>query len=127
MINVFIIDDQEIIREGLKMMLSLYDTKIRIIGEAKNGKEGLNLISSIKDSIDIVLTDIKMPVLDGVEFTKIAKELFPQIKVIVLTTFNEDEYILNSLKNGAYGFLLKDSKGDELVSAIKSVNKGNLL
>ena len=73
MINVFIIDDQEIIREGLKMMLSLYDTKIRIIGEAKNGKEGLNLISSIKDSIDIVLTDIKMPVLDGVEFTKIAK------------------------------------------------------
>ena len=127
MINVFIIDDQEIIREGLKMMLSLYDTEIRIIGEAKNGKEGLNLISSIKDSIDIVLTDIKMPVLDGVEFTKIAKELFPQIKVIVLTTFNEDEYILNSLKNGAYGFLLKDSKGDELVSAIKSVNKGNLL
>ena len=106
MINVFIIDDQEIIREGLKMMLSLYDTEIRIIGEAKNGKEGLNLISSIKDSIDIILTDIKMPVLDGVEFTKIAKELFPQIKVIVLTTFNEDEYILNSLKNGAYGFLL---------------------
>lgn len=127
MINVFIIDDQEIIREGLKMMLSLYDTEIRIIGEAKNGKEGLNLISSIKDSIDIVLTDIKMPVLDGVAFTKIAKELFPQIKVIVLTTFNEDEYILNSLKNGAYGFLLKDSKSDELISAIKSVNKGNLL
>ena len=122
MINVFIIDDQEIIREGLKMMLSLYDTEIRIIGEAKNGKEGLNLISSIKDSIDIILTDIKMPVLDGVEFTKIAKELFPQIKVIVLTTFNEDEYILNSLKNGAYGFLLKDSKSDELVSAIKLCN-----
>lgn len=127
MINVFIIDDQEIIREGLKMMLSLYDTEIAVIGEAKNGKEGLDLITPLKDNIDIVLTDVRMPVLDGVQFTKISKELFPQIKVIVLTTFNEDEYILNSLKNGAYGFLLKDSKSDDLVNAIKYVNEGNLL
>lgn len=109
------------------MMLSLYEDEITVVGEAKNGKEALDLISINKDSIDIVLTDIRMPILDGVEFTKKSKELFPHIKVIVLTTFNEDEYILNSLKNGAYGFLLKDSKSDELVSAIKYVNEGNLL
>lgn len=127
MINIFLIDDQEIIREGLKMMLSLYEDEINVVGEAKNGKEALDLISLNKDSIDIVLTDVRMPILDGVQFTKISKELFPHIKVIVLTTFNEDEYILNSLKNGAYGFLLKDSKSDELVSAIKYVNEGNLL
>lgn len=127
MINIFIIDDQEIIREGLKMMLSLYEDEITIIGDASNGKEALGLISLNKDSIDVVLTDVRMPILDGVEFTKKSKELFPNIKVIVLTTFNEDEYILNSLKNGAYGFLLKDSKSDELVNAIKYVNEGNLL
>lgn len=127
MINVFIIDDQEIIREGLKMMLSLYDTEITVVGEAKNGQEGLDLITPLKDNIDIVLTDVRMPILDGVQFTKILKKLFPKIKVIVLTTFNEDEYILNSLKNGAYGFLLKDSKSDDLVNSIKSVNEGNLL
>lgn len=127
MINVFIIDDQEIIRQGLKMMLSLYDSEITVIGEAKNGQEALDLIAHLKDNIDIVLTDVRMPILDGVEFTKISKELFPHIKVIVLTTFNEDEYILNSLKNGAYGFLLKDSKSDDLVNAIKYVNEGNLL
>ena len=109
------------------MMLSLYEDEINVVGEANNGKEALDLITPIKNSIDIVLTDVRMPILDGVEFTKISKKLFPNIKVIVLTTFNEDEYILNSLKNGAYGFLLKDSKSDELVSAIKYVNEGNLL
>ncbi len=109
------------------MMLSLYEDEITIIGDASNGKEALGLISLNKDSIDVVLTDVRMPILDGVEFTKKSKELFPNIKVIVLTTFNEDEYILNSLKNGAYGFLLKDSKSDELVNAIKYVNEGNLL
>lgn len=127
MINVFIIDDQEIIREGLKMMLSLYNDEINIIGEANNGLEALDLINAQNHLIDIVLTDIRMPKLDGVEFTKISKERFPHIKVIVLTTFNEDEYILNSLKNGAYGFLLKDSKSDDLVNAIKYVSEGNLL
>ena len=127
MINIFLIDDQEIILEGLKMMLSLYEDEISVIGEAKNGQEALDCIAPIKDTIDVVLTDVRMPVLDGVEFTKISKERFPHIKVIVLTTFNEDEYILNSLKNGAYGFLLKDSKSDELVNAIKYVNDGNLL
>ncbi len=127
MINVFIVDDQEIIREGLKMMLSLYDDEINIVGEATNGLEALDLIADKNNLIDIVLTDIRMPKLNGVEFTKISKDRFPHIKVIVLTTFNEDEYILNSLKNGAYGFLLKDSKSDELVNAIKYVNEGNLL
>lgn len=127
MINVFIIDDQEIIREGLKMMLSLYDDEITIVGESSNGEDALGSISPINNNIDIVLTDIRMPKLDGVEFTKEVKKLFPHIKVIVLTTFNEDEYIINSLKNGAYGFLLKDSKSEDLVNAIKYVNEGNLL
>ncbi|HLR35071.1 MAG TPA: response regulator transcription factor [Tissierellales bacterium] len=124
MIKVLIVDDQALIREGLTMMLSLFN-EIRIVCEAKNGKEAIDILS--KKDIDVILMDIRMPVMDGVEATKIIKGKYPDIKVLILTTFNEDEYIFEGLKYGADGYILKDVSSDELVEGIKTVHKGNLL
>lgn len=124
MIDVMIVDDQQIIREGLKMMLSLSD-EINVIGEAENGNELLELLRG--KSPDIILMDIRMPGMDGVEATRVVKEKYPNIKVIILTTFNEDRYIFNGLKNGVDGYLLKDAKSQEIISAVNTVYHGNML
>ncbi|MFA5523896.1 MAG: response regulator transcription factor [Tissierellales bacterium] len=124
MIKVLIVDDQSLIREGLTMMLSLY-SNISIVGEASNGKEALESLNS--KETDLILMDIRMPVMDGVEATRMIKELFPHIKILILTTFNEDEYIIQGLKNGADGYLLKDISSEELVKAIQTVYEGNIL
>lgn len=124
MIKVMIVDDQGLIRDGLKMILSLSDD-IEVIEEAVNGQEAIDILSSMEP--DIILMDIRMPIMNGVEATKIIKEKFPKVKILILTTFNEDEYIFQGLKNGADGYILKDVKSDEIINAIKEVNKGNVL
>lgn len=124
MIKVMIVDDQGLIREGLQMMLSLYDD-IDIVGEAFNGQHALDIIRN--NQPDVVLMDIRMPVMDGVKATKLIKEKYPHIKVIILTTFNEDEYIFEGLKNGADGYILKDVKSGEIAKAIREIYKGNVL
>ncbi len=123
-IQVMLVDDQSIIREGLRMILSL-DDEIEIIGEACNGKEAIELVKNIKP--DVILMDIRMPIMDGVKATEIIKERYPDIKIIILTTFNEDEYIFQGLKNGADGYILKDVKSDDIVKGIKTVYSGNVL
>lgn len=124
MIKVLIVDDQSLIREGLNTMLSLYDT-IFIVDEATNGKEAIEILG--REEIDLILMDIRMPVMDGVEATKQIKENYPNTKVLILTTFNEDEYIFEGLKSGADGYLLKDISSKELVKAIETVYRGNTL
>jgi len=124
MIKVMIVDDQGLIREGLQMMLSLYDD-IEVIGEAVDGKNALELLE--EKLTDIVLMDIKMPVIDGVKATRLIKEKYPNIKVIILTTFKEEEYIFEGLKNGADGYLLKDVKSEEIAKAIREAYNGNIL
>ncbi|NRD76854.1 response regulator transcription factor [Bacillus sp. BRMEA1] len=122
--NVMIVDDQGIVRDGLKMLLSLNE-EIRIIGEAVNGAELLHLLEGTVP--DVILMDIRMPVMNGIDATKAVKEIYPNVKVIILTTFNEDEYIFNGLKNGADGFILKDSDLKEIIKAIKAAYEGTLL
>lgn len=124
MIKVIIVDDQEIVREGLKMILSLHE-EIEIIGEASNGEELLKLVE-IK-SPEVVLMDIRMPGMNGIEATRLMKEKYPNIKIIILTTFNEDEYIFEGLKNGADAYILKDSGSKEIMAAIKSSIEGEML
>ncbi|WP_201779388.1 response regulator [Neobacillus vireti] len=122
--EIIIVDDQGIVRDGLKMLLSLNE-EIRIIGEAANGEE---LLSLLKDKVpDVILMDIRMPIMNGIEATKAVKDQYPNVKVIILTTFNEDEYILNGLKNGADGFILKDSDLKEIIKAIKAAYEGTLM
>lgn len=124
MIKVLIVDDQALIREGLNMMLNLYG-EIKIVGEAINGQEAIEIIE--EKEVDVILMDIRMPLMDGVEATRIVKEKYPHIKIIILTTFNEDEYIFQGLNNGADGYILKDVSSKELVNSIKSVYKGDIL
>lgn len=125
MVDVVIADDQEIVREGLKMILSLHEDEVKIIGEACNGKELLKLLEINKPQV--ILMDIRMPVMNGIEAAKAVKEKYPDIKVIILTTFNEDEYIFEGLKNGADGYILKDSGSDEILNSIKSALEGSVL
>ncbi|GIP28976.1 DNA-binding response regulator [Paenibacillus sp. J23TS9] len=124
MIRVMIADDQGIVRDGLNMILSLYE-EINVIAEAANGEELLALLQS--QVPDVILMDIRMPVMNGIDATKIVKQQYPGVKVLILTTFNEDEYIFSGLKNGADGYILKDTSSKEMIKAIHAAYEGNLL
>lgn len=123
MINIIIADDQKLVREGIKMLLSLY-TEVKIIGEATNGIELLNLMKN--ELPDVVLMDVRMPLMNGIECTKIIKNSYKTVKIIILTSFNNDEYIFDSINSGADGYLLKDAGSDYIFNAIKSVYNGEM-
>lgn len=121
MIRVIISDDQKIIREGLKFIIE-QDEEIEVIGLASNGNEVLQLCKN--NNADLILLDIVMPELDGIDTTKILKEKYQNIKIIILTTFNEEELVTKALKNGADGYILKDIDSEELIYVIKNTLKG---
>lgn len=125
MIRVMLVDDQNLIRDGIKMILGLCD-EIEVVEEAVNGKEAFEKTTKNKE-IDVIMMDIKMPEMNGVEATKKIKQLDNPPKVVILTTFKDDEYLFEALKNGADGYILKDVKSDEIVEAIKTVYSGNML
>jgi DNA-binding NarL/FixJ family response regulator len=121
MIRILLVDDQNLICEGLKAMLSLEDD-LEIIGIADNGEKAVKIVSTLQP--DVVLMDMRMPVMDGKEATGIITKNYPNTKVIVLTTFDDDEYISDAISAGAKGYLLKDMPLEELVQAIKFVDRG---
>ena len=119
-IKLVIADDDALIRESLKIILS-YDNDIEVVDTFENGKDLVNFI--LQNDIDIVLVDVRMPLINGVKATlEISKNA--KTKVIILTTFDEDEYIREGIKNGAKGYLLKNTKPDKIIETIKLVNKG---
>ncbi len=124
MIKVLIADDQELIRQSLSIVLGS-KKDIEVTGVAADGQEVIQSIR--KQKPDVVLMDIRMPKMDGVQCTKIIKENYPQIKIIILTTFDDDEYVYNALKFGASGYLLKGVSMDELESAVKTVYSGRAM
>ena len=117
-IKLIIADDHEIFRDGLKLMLARQD-EIELIGEADNGKDLLELVE--KQHPDVVLTDIKMPIMDGIEATRILSEKYPDLGIIGLSMFNEDNLIIDMLEAGAKGYLLKNADKKEVLEAIKTV------
>ncbi|KWX75833.1 response regulator transcription factor [Paenibacillus jilunlii] len=125
MIKVVIVDDDSFIRESLKVLVAL-DPEIEVAGSAGDGREALALLKQLPHA-DVVLMDIRMPDCDGVEGTKSIKEAFPGISVLMLTTFDDDEYIIEALRNGASGYLLKNIPPDRIIQGIKTVHEGNLL
>lgn len=124
MIKVLIADDQELIRQSLQIVLNSKQN-IEVSDVAANGQEVIQCIR--KNKPDIILMDIRMPKMDGVQCTKIIKENYPQIKIIILTTFDDDEYVFNALKYGASGYLLKGVSMDELSDAIRTVYSGRAM
>ncbi|HEY9641507.1 MAG TPA: response regulator transcription factor [Coleofasciculaceae cyanobacterium] len=121
MIRVLLVDDQNIMRQGLKALLQL-EPDLQIVGDAENGQVAIQQVSALQP--DVVLMDVRMPVMDGVAATKAIAQQFPSTKVLVLTTFDEDEYVTAALQQGAVGYLLKDTPSEELAQAIRTVHKG---
>ncbi|MFH1169685.1 MAG: response regulator transcription factor [Chloroflexota bacterium] len=120
-IRVLIADDHAIVREGIRMILAPHDD-IEVIGEAADGKEAIDKASEL--SPDVVLTDIAMPGLGGLEATLEILKLHPQVRVLVLTQYDDTEYIYRFLRAGAAGYVLKKAVGDDLVAAIRAVAQG---
>ncbi|MBB5954396.1 DNA-binding NarL/FixJ family response regulator [Saccharothrix tamanrassetensis] len=121
MIRVLLVDDQELMRMGFRMVLGAQED-IDVVGEAGDGLDAVHMAASLRP--DVVLMDVRMPVLDGVEATKRIAEA-GTAKVLVMTTFDMDEYALSALRNGASGFLLKDTPPGDLVSALRAVASGD--
>ena len=124
MIKVLIADDQELIRQSLQIVLEI-EKDIEVSGVAGNGLEVIRAVR--KKRPDVILMDIRMPEMDGVVCTQIIKENYPQIKIIILTTFDDDEYVYNALKYGASGYLLKGVSMDELESSVRTVYSGRAM
>lgn len=123
MIDILIAEDQALVRQGLKMMLET-EADFRVTGEAVNGQEAVECCK--KDRYDLVLLDIRMPVMNGLEAGKKIRELLPDSTILMLTTFNDEEYALEALKNRANGYLLKDGDAEELIKSVKSALSGGL-
>lgn len=124
MIKVLIADDQELIRESRKIILSAYPD-IEVVGAVGDGTEVLEILTQTRP--DVILMDIRMPKLDGVLCTKRVKEEYPQTKIIILTTFDDDDFIFSALKHGASGYLLKGTSMEDLHDAIITVNEGRAM
>jgi len=121
MIRLLLVDDQDLIRRGMTALLKS-DEALQVVWEAANGQDAIALVASLTP--DVVLMDVRMPVMDGVAATKAICQQFPGTKILVLTTFDDQEYVTQALQNGASGYLLKDTPFDELVQAIRFVHKG---
>jgi len=123
-IRVLLVDDQRLMREGLRILLEL-EPDLRVVGEAANGSAALETYAELRP--DVVLMDVRMPGMDGVEATWRLRERWPEARVVILTTFDDDEYVFEGLRAGALGYLLKDVSGQDLAQAVRTVAAGGAL
>lgn len=123
-IRILLVDDQRLMRDGLRTLLEL-EEDLRVVGEAADGTEALEAYATADP--DVVLMDVKMPGMDGVEATRRMVETWPRARVIIVTTFDDEEYVFDGLRAGARGYLLKDVSGKELADAVRTVAAGGAL
>jgi DNA-binding NarL/FixJ family response regulator len=121
MIHVLICDDQEVVQEGLRVILSSA-SGIEVVGVAQDGAEALELIPQCRP--DIVLMDLKMPGINGIQATRQIRNQYPQIRVLVLTTYDADEWVFDAIRSGATGYLLKDTPAEALIAAVRGTIEG---
>lgn len=122
-INLLLVDDHAVVRKGLQVFLST-QPDIKVIGEASNGREALDRTAELNP--DVLLMDLHMPIMDGIETAKALRCSHPQVKVIVLTSFSDQDHILPAIRVGIKGYLLKDIEPEELVAAIRKVHNGQV-
>lgn len=122
MIKVLLADDQSLVRSGFRMLIDSADD-METVGEVENGRDAVAVVKQRR--VDVVLMDIRMPIMDGTEATRQITALGLDTKVLVLTTFDLDEYVLAAIRAGASGFLLKDAQPEELLAAIRTVHRGD--
>lgn len=116
--KVLIVDDEQLIRSGLAILLGSY-SDIEVVGQASNGLEAFQFVKETYPEVDIVLMDIRMPEVNGIEGTRMILQEFPQMKILILTTFQDTEYIEEAMRLGASGYLLKDSSHQEIYEGLK--------
>lgn len=121
-IRVLLVDDQQLVRRGFRMVLDAEDG-LTVVGEAGDGREAVEAVRAVRP--DVVLMDVRMPGMDGIRATELITAMQPGCRVIVLTTFDLDEYAFGGLQAGASGFLLKDARPSDLVDAIRAVHRGD--
>jgi RNA polymerase sigma factor (sigma-70 family) len=123
-IKVLLVDDQTLIRQGIRLLLEI-EPDIQVVGQAANGREALKQAETLHP--DVVLMDVRMPEMDGVAATRELSAHHPEVKVIILTTFEDDETVFEGLKAGARGYLLKDISSEEMAQAVRKVAAGEAL
>jgi len=121
-IRVLIVDDQQLFADGLRVVIESRAPQFEVVGIVNNGNQAVFAAKELKP--DVILMDVRMPEMDGVVATRIIHEKYPEIKILILTTFADDEYVKESLSNGAIGYLLKSRPAEELVVAIRALAKG---
>jgi DNA-binding NarL/FixJ family response regulator len=121
MISILLVDDQQLIRQGLRALLEL-ESDLQIVGEAENGEAAIAQVEKLQP--DVVLMDVRMPVMDGVAATQQICQRFPTVNILILTTFDDQSYVATAIQNGAKGYLLKDTPSEEIAAAIRAVDKG---
>jgi DNA-binding NarL/FixJ family response regulator len=121
-IRVLLVDDQQLFSENMKIMLETMTDEIKIVGIATNGSEALQAVE--KSTPDLILMDVRMPVMDGVEATKILHEKYPDVKIVMLTTFLDDTYVEDALRFGASGYILKNIRSEDLIASLRAVSRG---
>lgn len=124
-IRVLLVDDQSLFAESLKTVIDLKAEDVEVVGIASDGAHAIELVVSQRP--DVVLMDVRMPEMDGVQATEILHERFPDLKIIILTTFDDDEYVFEALNKGASGYLLKNITADNLIGSLRAVANGNVL
>lgn len=120
-IRVLLVDDQQLVRDGIRALLKLQEG-IKVLGDADNGEQAISFVQ--QEPVDVVLMDVRMPIMDGITATSAIKEMWPEIRIIMLTTFDDEEYIIRSLQAGACGYLLKDIPTQDLAQAIRLAHSG---
>ena len=120
-IRILVADDQQLIRQGIATLLDL-EEGLSVIGQAENGEVAVELAKAHRP--DLILMDIQMPVMNGIEALKKIRAMHPTCKILMLTTFTNDHYVIQSIKAGAYGYLLKDIPSDDLAKAVKLAHAG---
>lgn len=120
-ISVFLVDDHRVLRDGLRILLESQDD-IEVVGEAKNGKQAIEKILSIKPNVAVM--DITMPELNGIEATQVIHETLPETGIVILSIHSDLEHIFRSMQSGAQGYILKESAGAEVISAVRAVYLG---
>lgn len=122
-IRILLVDDHAVVRQGLQMFLAL-DDELEVVGEATDGKQALQMARELQP--DVVLMDLLMPVMDGIQAIGALKQTMPDIEVIALTSVLEDQSVVSAIRAGAIGYLLKDTEADELIRAIKAAAQGQV-
>ena len=121
-IKILIADDQALFADNLKLTLETLSNEINVIGIAVNGREAITMAEELQP--DIILMDVRMPVMDGVEAIKILRHKLPEIKILVLSTFPDDSYVRDAISYGAYGYILKNTRSRDVITAIQAISSG---